>query len=341
MDRKQFLTFFAATGIASQLQAASINKPSGEKAGSRIPAYLKPGDTIGITSPASYISAESIRPSIQLMQNWGFKIETGKTIGTRDFILGGSDEARTADLQQMLDNPAIKAIMCARGGYGLIRIIDQLNFSKFKSDPKWIIGFSDVTVLHAHINSNFGIASIHSKMCNSFPGDWTKASPEQIATILSIRQVLSGADTRYTAPSNSANRPGRAEGILVGGNLSILEGLAGSSSDLSTAGKILFIEDTHEEPYRIDRMCWNLKRSGKLDKLKGLVIGGFRFGEETPGEEFGKTITEIVSEKVKTYGYPVCFEFPVGHQVNNYALKCGTKYLLEVTKQGSALTSIL
>lgn len=341
MDRKQFLSLIAATGIILPLKGWSSSSIQTAFKSVKIPPYLNPGDTIGITSPASYISTEDIQPSVQLMQSWGFKVRTGQTIGTRDFTMGGTDESRTADLQGMLDDPGIQAIMCARGGYGLVRIIDKLDFTRFRRHPKWIIGFSDITALHTHINSNFGIATIHSKMCNSFPSDWTKATPMQVETILSIRQVLSGQDTKYIAPAAANNRMGRAEGILVGGNLSLIETLSGTGSDLKTDGKILFVEDTHEELYSIDRMFWNLKRSGKLDKLKGLVIGGFKLNEETPGEEFGKTVYDIVSEKIKEYDYPVCFDFPVGHQVNNYALKCGTKYLLNVEGNGSSLTTII
>lgn len=341
MDRKQFLSLIAATGIILPLKGWSSSSIQTAFKSVKIPPYLNPGDTIGITSPASYISNEDIQPSVQLMESWGFKIRTGQTIGTRDYTMGGTDEARAADLQGMLDDPGIQAIMCARGGYGLVRIIDKLDFTRFRKHPKWIIGFSDITALHTHINSNFDIATIHSKMCNSFPSDWTKATPMQVETILSIRQVLSGQDTKYIAPAALNNRMGRAEGILVGGNLSLIETLAGTRSDLKTDGKILFVEDTHEELYSIDRMFWNLKRSGKLDKLKGLVIGGFKLNEETPGEEFGKTVYDIVSEKIKEYDYPVCFDFPVGHQVNNYALKCGTKYLLNVEGNGSSLTTII
>jgi len=346
MNRKHFLSFLVTAGVsASTLRVWSNSKGinsmlTGELVKSKIPPYLKPGDTIGITSPASAISLLDIQPSIQVIQSWGFNVEIGKTIGAKDFSLGGTDEERSADFQRMLDDSNIKAIMCARGGYGVVRIIDKLNFDKFKTNPKWIIGFSDVTVLHAHINSNYNIATIHSKMCNSFPSEWALAKPMQIETLLSIRQVLTGQDVKYSAPPVNYNRPGRAEGVLVGGNLSIIEVLAGSNSDLKTENTILFLEDTHEELYRIDRMFWNLKRSGKLDNLKGLIIGGFSLEEETPGEEFGKTVYEIVAEKIKEYDYPVCFDFPVGHQINNFALKCGAKHILNVDNNGSSLVSI-
>ncbi|RZM23201.1 MAG: LD-carboxypeptidase [Pedobacter sp.] len=341
MKRKQFLSFLITAGaIAFGKESMAGRKSGAASLSSRIPPYLKEGDTIGITSPASFISMAEIQPAITQLQRWGFRVEIGKTIGSRDFTRGGTDIERTADLQQMLDRPEIKAIMCARGGYGLVRIIDQLNFRHFKKLPKWLIGFSDITLLHTHINSKYNIASIHSKMCNSFPKIWEEALPIQIETILSIRQVLTGQAIRYTAAYNEHNRRGRAEGILVGGNLSLIETATGSVSDLQTNNRILFLEDTNEPLYSLDRMLWNLKRSGKLDRLKGLIIGGFKLKPEEPGEEFGKGLHEIVLEKVKEYDYPVCFDFPVGHQINNFALKCGAAHILNIDQNGSTLTSI-
>jgi muramoyltetrapeptide carboxypeptidase len=274
------------------------------------------------------------------MVEWGFNIKVGDTVGKKDFTFGGTDEERTRDFQQMLDDPKVKAIMCARGGYGFVRIIDALDFTKLVAHPKWIIGFSDITVLHCHLNRNYGIASIHSKMCNSFPDDWNKAEPIQIETILSIKQALTGQKMKYTVPVNAQNKPGKGEGVLVGGNLKTIETLAGSKSDLRTTNKILFVEDTGEYLYSIDRMFWNLKRTGKLEKLAGLIVGGFKIKPDDPGEEFGRTVQDIVLEKVKDYHYPVCFDFPVGHQKNNYALKCGVKHRLAVSAEEVLLHEI-
>ncbi len=332
LKRKQF--------ISSILPAAALLQPAGVWASQKKfdeetlvikPSYLKKGDTIGITCPAGFIIAEDILPAINKIKEWGFKIKIGSTVEKKDFTFGGTDEERLQDFQQMLDDKNIKAIMCARGGYGAVRIIDALDFKKFTANPKWIIGFSDVTVIHSHLNKNLGIASVHSKMCNSFPADWSKAEPVQIETIESIRKCLAGEKMTYNIVPNEKNKTGIAEGILVGGNLKTLETLAGSKSDINTDGKILFVEDTGEYLYSIDRMFWNLKRSGKLNKLKGLIIGGFKVKPvDTIEEEFGKNLFDIVLEKVKEYNYPVCFDFPVGHQKNNFALKCGVKHQLNI-----------
>jgi muramoyltetrapeptide carboxypeptidase len=341
MNRKSFISSIITAGAALSVLEGSA-APSNEFLNRhKIPPYLNAGDTIGITSPAGYISLQEVLPSVQLMESWGFKVEIGASVGKRDFTYGGTDEERVADLQRMLDDPHIHAVMCARGGYGLVRIIDKIDFKQFARHPKWVIGFSDVTVLHCHIYRNFGIASLHSKMCNSFPADWTKAEPVQISTILSIRQALTGEDFKYTVPIVASNRPGRGQGQLIGGNLSIIESVAGTISDLDTKGKILFVEDTGEYLYTIDRMFWGLKRRGKLAGLAGLVIGGFKLKPDDPGDEFGKSVYEIVMEKVREYDYPVCFDFPVGHQRNNIALKCGVQHILDVGTNESVLWSVL
>lgn len=300
-------------------------------AGYRRPAYLKRGSVVGITSPAGYTTLQEMQPAIELMKSWGYEIRTGTAIGKRDFTRGGTDDERLADLQQMLDDPQLAAIMCARGGYGSIRIVDRINWNGFRKYPKWLIGFSDITVLHSHIHAVCKIATIHSKMTNSFPDEWVKAEPIQVLTIHSLNDALSGTRMCYTAVPNSSNLPGTAEGILAGGNLKTIETLSGSSSDLDTTGRILFLEDTGEYLYSIDRMFWNLKRSGKLDRLAGLVVGGFGIKIDEEGDEFGKSLQEIVLEKVRDFGYPVCFDFPVGHQRANYALKCGVRHTLKVS----------
>jgi len=340
MKRKSFIQSSIGALTASYLPAIPKSSAFADETLFVSPSFLKAGDIIGITSPAGYITTEEIRSAVQKMESWGYKIQIGDTIDKRDFTFGGTDEERTKDFQQMLDDPKIKAIMCARGGYGVVRIIDKLKWEKFKTKPKWIIGFSDVTVFHSHLNKNFGIASIHSKMCNSFPDDWSLAEPVQIETIEAIQLALSGKKMKYNVIPNAQNKLGIADGVLIGGNLKMLETLAGTKSDINTAGKILFVEDTGEYMYNVDRMFWNLKRTGKLLQLKGLIIGGFKIKVDEDSDDFGKTLQDVVLEKVKAYRYPVCFDFPVGHQKNNYALKCGVKHRLTVSATETTLKEI-
>ena len=330
MKRKDFLSAIIPLGATLGAIANGkilLDEPDAPAA---IPPYLKKGDIIGITCPAGYITLQDIQPAVNKIKEWGFEVKIGDTIGKKDFTFGGTDEERLKDFQQMLDDTTIKAILCARGGYGAVRIIDDIDFKKMAKHPKWIIGFSDVTVMHSHLNRNYRVASIHSKMCNSFPEDWAKAEPVQIESIESIRKCLFGEKMHYLFTPNPVNKTGLVDGELVGGNLKTLESLSASKSDINTKDKILFVEDTGEYLYSIDRMFWNLKRSGKLSHLKGLIIGGFKPKKDDVGEEFGKTLETIVLEKVSEYDYPVCFDFPVGHQKNNFALKCGVMHRLAV-----------
>jgi muramoyltetrapeptide carboxypeptidase len=341
MNRKNFLSSLAAISALKSVPTPSMQPDRLLPSASQpllIPPYLQPGDSIGITCPAGDITVKEIQPAVQLIESWGFKTKVGTTVGKKDFIYGGTDAERLADFQQMLDDPEVKAILCARGGYGAVHIIDQINFSPLLQYPKWIIGFSDITVVLCHIYNNLHIAGIHSKMCNSFPDDWAKAEPVQAASILSIRQALSGEKMQYTTPPRPQNRPGSAEGQLVGGNLKTIESIAGTISDIDTAGKILFVEDTGEYLYSIDRMFWHLQRTGKLDRLAGLIVGGFKLKPDDPGEEFGHTVYDIVTERVKSYSYPVCFDFPVGHQKENYAFKYGIPHTLNVTADQVSLS---
>ncbi len=331
MNRKNFLSSLLAIGAAGPMLASSKAAPLNPLI---IPPNLSTGDTIGITCPAGDITVKEIQPAIQLIQSWGFRIRIGDTVGKKDFIFGGTDAERAADFQQMLRDPDLSAILCARGGYGAVHLIDQLDFSPLTQHPKWIIGFSDITVILCHLHTNLNLASIHSKMCNSFPDDWSKAEPIQAECILSIRQALTGGKMEYNVTPHPQNRPGRATAPLIGGNLKTIESLAGTRSDIDTAGKILFVEDTGEYLYSIDRMFWHLQRTGKLDRLAALVVGGFKVKPDDAGEEFGHSVYDIVAERIKPYAYPVCFDFPVGHQKNNYALKYGMPHVLDV-QQGS------
>jgi muramoyltetrapeptide carboxypeptidase len=337
MQRKDFLKNGLLAGIGWPL--LNTHGEEEEKLQLKLlPPYLETGDVIGITSPAGYIKLEEIQPAIIQMESWGLKIRIGNSIGQRDGTFGGTDYDRLSDFQGLLDDPSVKAIMCARGGYGIIRIIDQLDFNSFRRRPKWIIGFSDITVMHAHLNKVVQVASIHSKMCNSFPETWSAADPVQQETILSIRDQLFGRKMLFKIPPNPNNRYGMARAELIGGNCKTIESMAGSVSDIKTDQKILFLEDTGEYLYSIDRMFWNLKRTGKLDNLAGLIIGGFKIKpSEDPAEEFNLSLYQIIMEKIAECKYPVLFDFPVGHQRNNFALKCGVRVSLNVNIDGGLL----
>ncbi|CAL1516670.1 LD-carboxypeptidase [Chitinophaga sp. MM2321] len=341
MNRKHFLSSIltAGAGLPALQSLAAIGAAAAPAAKEPlVPPYLRPGDTIGITCPAGYIKRDEIQAAIRIMERWGFNIRIGKTVGARDYSFGGTDTERWQDMQAMLDDNNIKAIMCGRGGYGTARIIDKLDFSKFRNKPKWVIGFSDATVLHCHISRHFGIASLHSKMCNSFPDDFNKSEPIVQDTIMSIYQALTGKKMQYSAAPDPNNRKGTARGVLTGGNLSIIQSMSATDSEIDTNGKILFLEEVGEYLYSLDRMLGTLQRSHKLDNLAGLIIGGFnRIKPDDPGEEFGKSVYDLVLEKVKDFRYPVCFNFPVGHQKNNYALKCGMMHTLSVDDNNVSL----
>lgn len=304
----------------------------GDDPGITIPPFLRSGDTIGITCPAGFMTREKALTCIDTLQEWGYRVRTGETLGgDSDNYFSGTDEQRRTDLQDMLDNPDIHAILCGRGGYGLTRIIDAIDFSAFIKKPKWVIGFSDITVLHTHILARHNIATLHAPMAGAF-NDGGAATPG----VLSLRRVLAGESMSYLCPPHPFNRTGQISGTLAGGNLALLAHLVGSVSDLDTKGKILFIEDVGEYLYNIDRMLHQLKRSGKLDHLAGLLIGGFSETKDTM-RPFGATVEEIIREIVKEYDYPVCYGFPVSHGMDNVVLKIGGKYTLTVNPGQASL----
>jgi muramoyltetrapeptide carboxypeptidase len=286
------------------------------------PPYLKKGDKIAIVATARKIPEEQVQDAVKFFTDCGFEVVFGKHTFNEHHQYSGTDEQRAADLQQVLDDNSIKAVISARGGYGTIRIIDQIDFTNFRKHPKWIIGYSDITVLHSHIH-NFGIETIHATM----PVNFTQ-NPEATDT---LKKALTGEKLSYEVGSNPMNRKGNTEGELIGGNLSLLYALCGSASDIDTGGKILFIEDLDEYLYHLDRMMINLKRSGKLRNLAGLVVGGMTDMKDNP-VPFGKTAEEIVMDAVKEYSYPVCFDFPAGHVGQNLAMILGRKVKLNVAE---------
>lgn len=288
-----------------------------------IPPFLKKGDRIRIVSPAGKVSAKKIIPGIELLRNEGFEVLIGQHVFGEHFQFSGTDSERAADLQEAIDDPQTRAIICARGGYGSVRLLEQLDFSLLKANPKWLIGFSDITVLHSVFNS-LGLASIHGAM----PGFYLQQE-QASESFQKLMQILSGETLTYQFETSSFNRSGSAQGEIVGGNLSLLYSLKGTLFDLKTEGKILFIEDLSEYLYHLDRMMVNLRLSGKLEKLAGLIVGGFTEMKDNDNP-FGKTVEEIILDAVRDYTFPVCFNFPAGHIDENMPLVLGSRYELNV-----------
>lgn len=301
---------------------------------SKVPTYLKKGDTIGIVCPAGYMPLEKADTCIDTLQQWGYKVKTGKTLGNQFHYFSGTDEERAADLQAMMDDDSVKAILCGRGGYGMSRIIDRLDFKRFKKKPKWLIGFSDITVLHAHIYRQFKIATMHAPMAAAFNDGG--ADNEYV---LSLRKALKGDPSKYTCGPHAFNRAGKANAELIGGNLSLVAHIIGTPSAFDAKGKILFLEDIGEYIYNVDRMMLQLKRSGMLSQLAGLVIGGFTDMKDTT-IPFGTDVLSAIHSHIKEYNYPVCFDFPVSHDTDNVALKVGVMHELVVAKNKTSLKEI-
>ncbi len=284
------------------------------------PPYLQKGDKIAITCPAKSLPG-SIDSAISMLQSWGLEVVTGQTVGARWHQFAGTDEQRTQDMQTFLDDDSIKAIVAARGGYGTVRIIDALNFRRFTDKPKWLCGFSDITLLHSHVQANFNIESIHGQMPLNVP-DASKPS------LQSLRKALFGQSLSYEYKSLFRGNEGRASAALTGGNLTLLVMTGGSVSEADFEGKILFIEDVGEYLYAIDRMMWQLQRAGKLSGLKGMIVGTFSDvkDSDTP---FGQTVEEIIHSHTKQYNFPVCYNFPAGHIADNHALIMGRTVHIE------------
>lgn len=294
------------------------------------PYRLQKGDSVAIVSTARKISKEELKPALQLLEKWGLKYVLGKTIGAQENQFAGNDDLRAEDFQKMMDNPKIKTIWCAKGGYGTVRILDKLDFSAFKKSPKWVIGYSDVTALHSHIHT-LGIETLHAQILQNLENKSEETSS-------SIKKILFGDSYEIKFESSGKlNRRGTAKGQLIGGNLSLLYSLCGSNSALKTDVKILFIEDLDEYLYHIDRMMMNLKRNGMLNNLAGLVVGGMTDMHDNKAP-FGKTAEEIIFDSVSEYNYPVCFNFPAGHIDDNRALILGRKVELKITENKIAVS---
>jgi muramoyltetrapeptide carboxypeptidase len=292
-----------------------------------LPDALKTGDRVAMVSTARKISHQELHAAMERLQSWGLQVETGKSIGAEHFQFAGDDELRRRDFQQMLDDESIKAILFARGGYGTVRIIDQIDWRRFLKHPKWLCGFSDITVIHSHLLSVYRVAAIHSIMGISFP----MATPESVQ---SLQDGLFGKKLHYPLPPHPLNRPGDAGGMLCGGNVSLLHSLLGSVSDLDTSGCILFIEEVDEHLYHLDRMMMALKRAGKFDNLSGLVVGHFTdMKNKDESNPFGPPAYEIIAGHIGEYDFPVCYGFPAGHEADNRTMIFGAEWNLAVNKE--------
>ncbi len=287
-----------------------------------VPPYLIKGDTILVIGTARARNKELLLPAFAILKNWGLVVEIGENLFKTHHQFAGTDAERTHDLQWAINHKGAKAILIAGGGYGTLRIIDSVNFSPLKKHPKWLIGYSDTTVIHSRLQK-LNIACIHGTMAFQFPKN-------KIATT-SIKKLLFNEAVNYFIPKNKLNKIGTAQAQIVGGNLSLLYALSGSIDDLNTKNKILFIEDLDEQLYHIDRMMLQLKRSGKLKNIKGLIVGGMSDMKDN-AIPFGKTAEEIILDTVKEYNYPVCFGFPSGHIEKNMAIYIGKTASLLVEK---------
>jgi muramoyltetrapeptide carboxypeptidase len=293
------------------------------------PAALQKNDTIGIVSPGRKLDKDTLQASIQIIESWGYRVKTSTNFFSKAHAyLAGSDADRLEDLQKMLDDTSVKAIICARGGYGTSRILDQLDFKSFLKSPKWICGFSDITALHLKLQT-LGVQSIHGTMPVLFP------KPESALSVETLQQVLSGKSVPLEAALNSKNKTGKVTGALVGGNVSLIVDSLGTASEIDTTNKILVIEEIEEYLYRMDRMMVHLKRAKKFDRLAGLVVG-YMTDIKDP-ELFGESIEEIILNHVKGLDFPIGFGFPVGHENPNIAWIEGVIATLEVTTQKSTV----
>lgn len=295
------------------------------------PQTIKPGDKIRIVSPAGKLKPERVLPAVRWLEEQGYQVVLGKHVFSEYFQYAGTDANRLADVQEALNDAECKAIICARGGYGTVRLIDQLDFSGFKKWPKWLVGYSDITVLHLALN-NLGYESIHGTM----PPFFFDHEGQMNENLKSLLDLLQGQESTYRLLSDKKQRIGIAKGELIGGNLSIVTSLIGSDFEINTDGRILFIEDIDEYLYHIDRMMRQLKLAGKLDKLAALVVGDFTEVKDND-DPFGQTVEQIIWEVVKEYDYPICFGLKSGHDDVNLALGFGQKYELNVSAENTTL----
>ncbi len=299
------------------------------------PPPLRPGDRIGIVTPAGRISGGALENAVDHFRSWGLEVTVSPGAYSVCNQFGGTDMQRTAGLQDMLDDETVRAVICSRGGYGCVRIIDKLDFGNFLRNPKWIVGYSDITVLHSHVNRVCGVETLHGPMAAELSPE--KKSPVSQRSMELLRESLFGTMPAYYMKNHPLSRMGRASGVLAGGNLSVLYSILGSASAPDTGGSILFIEEVGEYLYHLDRIMMAMKRSGLLGNIGGLVVGGLT-GMKDNDAPFGKTAEEIIAEAVEDYDFPVMFGFPAGHQPENHPLIMGREVTLSVEDKTGSIT---
>lgn len=334
--RLSFLQLFFALLCMVNINICAQNKiENAKKMNSELiqPSYLKAGDTVAIVAPSGILKSREgeIQQAEALLKSWGLHVVVGKHVFSKANHFAGTDEERCEDFQQALDNPKISAIWCARGGYGTVRILDKLNYTRFNKHPKWLIGYSDITALHNQFH-NQGFQSLHALMCVSLTKDLNDIDD----TLNSFKEALFGNPRNYTLEGSSYNRVGEASGQLVGGNLTILHTMLGSETSIDTSGKILFIEEIGEYKYHIDRMLQSMKRAGYFENLKGLVVGDMsKLRKNTT--LWGTSVEQLILDALAEYNFPIAFNMPAGHEKDNRALVLGKTVALKVEKSKSQL----
>lgn len=289
-----------------------------------VPPYLQKGDAVALVAVSGKINPSQIKNTFQVLENWGLEPVEGKSLKNTHYEFAGTDTQRVTDINSAIENPTIKAIICFRGGYGAVRILEQINYEALQQDPKWICGYSDVTALHNAL-ANTNIASVHSAM----PVNFQTATSE---ALLSLKNALMGDENNYVFSSSPENTTGHVQAPIIGGNLSLLCSLIGTPYDINTNGKILFIEEIDEYLYHIDRIMWHLKLAEKLSCITGLIVGGMT-GIKDNESPFGKSVIEIIQEAVREYNFPVCFNFPAGHIDDNRSIIFGKEAILIITSE--------
>jgi muramoyltetrapeptide carboxypeptidase len=292
------------------------------------PPYLKKGDKVGIIAPSGKIEKHYISNAIDILNSWGLEVVIGQHVNKSFLYFAGKDHERAEDLQNMLDDQTIRAVFCARGGYGLVRIWNKIDLDGFKKHPKWIVGYSDITVLHNLIRIKTNTQTIHATMPINYP-ESNKAMNNK--NLVSLKKMLWGQKMQYNTIANQFNRYGYADGILTGGNLSVLYSLMGTPLEQEKENIVLFLEDTNEYLYHIDRMIMSFYHAGFFEKIKALIVGGMN---NMKGKEYGHNTYQIISAALHLYNYPVIFDFPAGHIDNNYAMRFGSKIQLQVSESG-------